>query len=103
MAKKFTYKRKSISREDLQGVKPCCGNCDLMDMYITTREAQTFAEGGSRAAFKNERGEIIGCDGDRWKTFCVRTGATVREDGYCKHHVWAKETWVKPDEETTLC
>ena len=103
MAKTFTYKRKSVSKEDHQGEQPCCGNCDLMDLYITTREAQTFAEEGASAAFKNERGEVIGTDADRQKTFCVRTGATVRPDGYCKEHVWAKEAWVNPNDEKTLC
>ena len=103
MAQKFTYKRKSISGCGHPGILPCCSNCDLMDMYITTQEAQTFAEKGASAAFKNERGEIIGSDADRWKTFCTRTGATVRPDHGCKHHVWAKDAWVKPEEETTLC
>lgn len=103
MAKTFTYKRKSVSKEDHQGEQPCCGNCDLMDLYITTREAQTFAKEGASAAFKNERGEVIGTDADRLKTFCVQTGATVRPDGYCKGHVWAKEVWVNPNDEKTLC
>ena len=103
MAKTFTYKRKSVSDGDHQGVKPCCGNCDLMDLYVTTQEAQTFAEGGASAAFKNGQGEVIGTDADRKKTFCTRTGASVRPDGYCREHAWAKDAWVKPDDETTLC
>jgi len=100
MAKKFTYKRKSFSGCD--SCIPCCGNCDLMDMYVTTQEAKTFAEKGASAAFKDARGEIIGSEADRWKTFCTRTGATVRADYSCKHHVWSKDAWVK-EEETTLC
>ena len=103
MAKTFTYKRKSVSEEDHAGVKPCCGNCDLMDYFITTREAQMFAEGGSSKAFKNDRGEVLGSDADRLKTFCVRTGASVRPDGHCGKHVWAKDAWVNPNDEKTLC
>ena len=74
-----------------------------MDLYVSTQEAQTFAEKGSSAAFKNERGEIIGSDADRQKIFCSRTGASVRPDYGCRHHEWAKDAWVKPDEEMTLC
>lgn len=103
MAKKFTYKRKSISGCDHSGILPCCSNCDLMDLYVSTQEAQTFAEKGSSAAFKNERGEIIGSDADRQKIFCSITGASVRPDYGCRHHEWAKDAWVKPDEEMTLC
>jgi len=103
MAKTFTYKRKSVSGDDHQGVEPCCGNCDLMDIFITNREAQTFAEGGAKAAFKNERGEVIGTDADTGKTFCTHTGATVRPCDYCSKHVWAKDAWVNPNDEKTLC
>lgn len=102
MAKTFTYKRKSVS-DDHCGMKPCCNNCDLSDLFVTTRESKAYAEGGSSAAFKNERGDIVGTDADRLKMFCTRTGATVRPDGYCRKHAWAKDAWVKPDEELTLC
>ena len=103
MAKTFTYKRTSISGCDHQHMQPCCGNCDLMDLYISTKERELFAEGGADAAFKNERGEIIGTDADKQKTFCTITGASVRRDHYCREHVWAKDVWIKPDEETRLC
>lgn len=103
MAKTFTYKRKSVSDEDHRGVKPCCGNCDLMDLYLSSREAQAFADKGATGAFKDEHGGVIGSDADRLHTFCTRTGASVRPEGYCKKHVWAKDAWVNPNEEMTLC
>lgn len=103
MAKTFTYKRRSASKDNHGCMKPCCGNCDLMDIYVTAREAQLFSEGGSKKAFKNDRGDVIGTDADCKKTFCVSTGATVRQDGYCREHIWAKDEWVNPNEEMELC
>lgn len=103
MAKKITYKRKSISEDDHHGMKPCCGNCDLMDYFVTAKDRQAFSEGGSKAVFKDNHGNIIGTEDDCRKTFCTLTGVSVQPEGYCTNHLWAKEVWVKEDEEIILC
>ena len=73
-------------------------------MFITGREAKRYAEGGSRAAFKNEQGEIIGYPADALKTFCVLTYSSVSpHHGICKHHRYGKEIWVGPTDELTIC
>jgi len=74
-----------------------------MDIFFSRNEAKAFSEGGSKKAFKDVRGEIIGSDADRLRLFCTRDGASVRPNGVCRHHVWSKDAWVKPNEEMTLC
>ena len=103
MAKTFSYLR--VSGPDVP--KQCerrCGNCDLMDMFITSHEKEVYVESGADAAFKNEQGEIIGTDADRLKMFCTLTGTTVYPDSVaCRKHVWSKELWAIPNSEDVSC
>ncbi len=101
MAKTFTYKRKAISGDC--GMQACCANCDLMDLFVSQKEMNAFSKGGSKEAFKDVYGNIIGTKEDRIKAFCTLNGASVRPDNSCDNHVWAKDAWVSPDEEMTLC
>ena len=103
MKKTFTYKRRSISEEDHQGAQPCCGNCDLMDIFVMQKDRQAFSVGGSKAAFKDEHGNITGTSDDDSRMFCVLTAASVRPGDVCKKHIWATDEWVNPDNEMTLC
>ena len=100
MIKQFAYKRQTPSSGC--GKEPHCQNCDLSDLFISPREAKSYAADGARA-FKNEKGEVMGTSADYTKMFCTRTGTTTRPDNYCKEHIWAKEEWINPDEEMTLC
>lgn len=103
MAKKFSYLRVSGSDVPKQ-CERCCGNCDLMDMFITPRERQAYLEAGADAAFKNEQGEIIGTDADRLKMFCTLNGATVYPtSAACRRHVWSKELWVIQNSDDESC
>ena len=103
MAKKITYKRKSHQGCDHHGEKPCCRNCDLMDIFCIQKDMQAFSDGGSKAAFKDEHGNVTGTSNDDRRMFCVLTGTSVRPGDVCSKHIWATDEWINPDNEMTLC
>lgn len=102
MANQIIYTPRPLCDADKK--KKQCRNCAFIDLFISKREAMQFAEGGAKAAFKNERGEIVGYSRDDLKTFCSRTGTTVNAKSYsCTEHRWSDMIWAGPTDELTIC